>query len=171
MFTVHLLEPSSIYSQHARDTFNQASETVQQGLSTGSKEANKSMTILSKLLLTMNTHTVLAVAKDSNASAGTRLEAGKDAIGDKVNEKKHEVHFSSCIPWTIPLTPFPADQSQRLRRKGQRRLSSKTNPTGSDFEDKTIQHRSGYGGGDGVGGRFVFLIPGRRMEHRHTRDM
>lgn len=42
-------------------------------VNTGSKEANKE------------------VAKDSSADASTRLSAGKDALGDKVDEKKHNV--------------------------------------------------------------------------------
>lgn len=40
-------------------------------MSTASKEGNKE------------------VAKDSNASLGTRAEAAKDAIGDKMDESKH----------------------------------------------------------------------------------
>lgn len=40
-------------------------------VSTGSKEANKE------------------VAKDGNATVGTRLSAAKDAVGDKVDEQKH----------------------------------------------------------------------------------
>jgi hypothetical protein len=48
------------------------SETVQQGVSGTSKEANKN------------------VAKDSNAGIGTRAQAGKDALSDKVSESKHD---------------------------------------------------------------------------------
>ncbi|KAL2038907.1 hypothetical protein N7G274_008247 [Stereocaulon virgatum] len=47
------------------------SDTVQGAVDTTSKEANKN------------------VAKDSNASMGTRAEAAKDATGDKMNEMKH----------------------------------------------------------------------------------
>ncbi|KAK6851014.1 hypothetical protein PG990_008091 [Apiospora arundinis] len=50
---------------------NYVSETVQGAVSTGSKEANKE------------------VAKDGNATVGTRLSAAKDAVGDKVDEQKH----------------------------------------------------------------------------------
>ncbi|KAI1853695.1 hypothetical protein JX265_003971 [Neoarthrinium moseri] len=50
---------------------NYVSDTVKGAVSTGSKEANKE------------------VAKDNNASVGTRLSAGKDAIGDKIDEQKH----------------------------------------------------------------------------------
>ncbi|KAI4598903.1 Glucose-repressible protein [Pestalotiopsis sp. 9143b] len=57
------------------DTINNAAnyvaDTVKGAASTGSKEANKQ------------------VAKDGNADVSTRLSAGKDAIGDKVDEKKH----------------------------------------------------------------------------------
>merc|ERR1712113_135619 len=52
---------------------NYVSESVKGAVNTGSKEANKE------------------VAKDSNADASTRLSAGKDALGDKVDEKKHNV--------------------------------------------------------------------------------
>ncbi|GAO15796.1 uncharacterized protein UV8b_03081 [Ustilaginoidea virens] len=48
------------------------SETVKQATSGVSKETNKE------------------VAKDSDASIGTRASAAKDALGDKVNEHKHE---------------------------------------------------------------------------------
>ena len=34
------------------------------------------------------------VAKDSNASAGTRMEAAKDAAGNKVDETKHSVRIN-----------------------------------------------------------------------------
>ncbi|KAI5924801.1 glucose-repressible gene protein [Camillea tinctor] len=51
---------------------NYVSETVKGAVSTGSKEANKE------------------VAKDSNASIGTRAGAAKDAVGDKFDEQKHD---------------------------------------------------------------------------------
>ncbi|TQS31476.1 hypothetical protein Golomagni_08240 [Golovinomyces magnicellulatus] len=51
---------------------NYVAESVQQATSGASKEANKN------------------VAKDSNAGAGTRLNAAKDALGDKVDESKHD---------------------------------------------------------------------------------
>jgi len=58
------------------DTLKQAgnyvSETVQSATSGASKEANKQ------------------VAKDSNASLGTRANAGVDALKDKGNEHKHD---------------------------------------------------------------------------------
>ncbi|KAH7033176.1 glucose-repressible gene protein [Microdochium trichocladiopsis] len=50
---------------------NYVSDTVQGALSTTSKEANKE------------------VAKDNNASIGTRASAAKDAVGDKFDEQKH----------------------------------------------------------------------------------
>ncbi|KAL8723771.1 MAG: hypothetical protein Q9225_000066 [Loekoesia sp. 1 TL-2023] len=56
-----------------RNLANQASETVQGATSTASKETNKN------------------VAKDSDAPLGSRAEAAKDAVGDKVDEQKHEV--------------------------------------------------------------------------------
>ncbi|KAM0204352.1 hypothetical protein ACHAPA_005655 [Fusarium lateritium] len=59
-----------------KNAVNSATETVQQGLSGTSKEANKE------------------VAKDSNANVGTRASAAKDAIGDKVNEEKHDTKAS-----------------------------------------------------------------------------
>ncbi|KAL8796817.1 MAG: hypothetical protein Q9195_000900 [Heterodermia aff. obscurata] len=51
---------------------NQAAETIQGKGSEASKEANKN------------------VAKDSDASLGTRASAAKDAVGDKIDEQKHE---------------------------------------------------------------------------------
>ena len=42
-------------------------------------------------------NSLLAVAKDSNASVGTRAEAAKDAAGDKVDETKHSV----CFPFLL----------------------------------------------------------------------
>ena len=57
---------------------NYVSETVQGTGATASKEANKE------------------VAKDSNASLSSRASAAKDAVGDKMDESKHnsaaEVH-------------------------------------------------------------------------------
>lgn len=55
-----------------QDAANYVSETIQGGGATASKEANKE------------------VAKDSNASVGTRLSAAKDAVSDKMDEQKHE---------------------------------------------------------------------------------
>ncbi len=53
-----------------RNAANSVSDTVTQATSGASKEANKS------------------VAKDDNASLGTRASAAKDAAGDKVDETK-----------------------------------------------------------------------------------
>ncbi|KAI1395960.1 glucose-repressible gene protein [Hypoxylon fuscum] len=50
---------------------NYVSDTVKSATSATSKEANKE------------------VAKDNNANVGTRASAAKDALGDKVDEKKH----------------------------------------------------------------------------------
>ncbi|KAK9769134.1 putative Glucose-repressible gene protein [Seiridium cardinale] len=54
-----------------KNAANYVSESVQGATSTGSKEANKQ------------------VAKDGDASLSTRFSAGKDAVGDKVDEQKH----------------------------------------------------------------------------------
>ncbi|UZJ53726.1 hypothetical protein CBS101457_003046 [Exobasidium rhododendri] len=62
--------PKSV-TQTVKDAASYVAETVAGGGATASKEANK------------------AVAKDSDASASTRLGAAKDAVGDKVNEVKH----------------------------------------------------------------------------------
>lgn len=56
-----------------KNAANSASETVQQGVSGVSKEGNKE------------------VAKDSNASAGTRADAAGSAVSDKVDETTHSV--------------------------------------------------------------------------------
>ncbi|KAI1466431.1 glucose-repressible gene protein [Daldinia caldariorum] len=50
---------------------NYVSDTVKGATSTASKEGNKE------------------VAKDNNANLSTRATAAKDALGDKVDEKKH----------------------------------------------------------------------------------
>ncbi|KAK0385383.1 hypothetical protein NLU13_7859 [Sarocladium strictum] len=62
----------------AKQAVNYVSETVQGAVSGASKETNKE------------------IAKDSNASIGTRASAAKDALGDKMDESAHnnkaEVH-------------------------------------------------------------------------------
>ncbi|KAK1993051.1 glucose-repressible protein [Colletotrichum falcatum] len=55
-----------------KNAANYVSESVQQAGATASKEANKN------------------VAKDSDAGVGTRLSAAKDAVGDKMDETKHD---------------------------------------------------------------------------------
>ncbi|KAI1326859.1 glucose-repressible gene protein [Xylariaceae sp. FL0255] len=57
-----------------KNAANYVSETVQGATSTGSKEANKN------------------VAKDGDASLGTRASAAKDAVGDKFDEQKHNTN-------------------------------------------------------------------------------
>ncbi|KAI1075838.1 glucose-repressible gene protein [Whalleya microplaca] len=55
---------------------NYVTDSVKGATHGASKEANKE------------------VAKDSNASLGTRASAGKDALGDKVDEKKSNTSAS-----------------------------------------------------------------------------
>jgi len=55
-----------------KDGVNYVSESAQGALSGGSKEANKQ------------------VAKDSDASVGTRASAAKDALSDKVDQSTHD---------------------------------------------------------------------------------
>ncbi|GKT49245.1 glucose-repressible gene protein [Colletotrichum spaethianum] len=55
-----------------KNAANYVSESVQQAGSTASKETNKQ------------------VAKDDNVSVGNRASAAKDAVGDKLNESKHD---------------------------------------------------------------------------------
>ncbi|SPN98930.1 probable glucose repressible protein Grg1 [Cephalotrichum gorgonifer] len=55
----------------AKNAANYVSESIQGATSGASKETNKN------------------VAKNDNASAGTRASAAKDAIGDKFNESSH----------------------------------------------------------------------------------
>ena len=53
---------------------------------------------------------IIDIAKDDNASVGTRAEAGKDAVGDKANELKHKVSYHG--PCALPICPpiiAPAD--------------------------------------------------------------
>ena len=48
----------------------------------------------------------LEIAKGhTDASATTRLTAGKDAISDKLDEKKHDVSYSSPFPTPKALGP------------------------------------------------------------------
>jgi len=54
-----------------KNAANYVSESVQEAASGASKEANKN------------------VAKDSDASLGTRASAAKDALGDKADESSH----------------------------------------------------------------------------------
>jgi hypothetical protein len=56
-----------------RNAANYVSETVQGSSATASKEANKQ------------------VAKDNDASLGSRATAAKDAVGDKMDETSHNV--------------------------------------------------------------------------------
>jgi len=55
-----------------KNTVNYVKETVEGATSQGSKEANKQ------------------VAKDNNATIGTRVNAAGDAIGDKFDQHTHE---------------------------------------------------------------------------------
>ncbi|CZS93002.1 probable glucose-repressible protein grg-1 [Rhynchosporium agropyri] len=55
-----------------KNAANYVAESVQGTGAEASKEANKS------------------VAKDGNASIGTRASAAKDALGDKVDQTSHE---------------------------------------------------------------------------------
>ncbi|KAH7362209.1 glucose-repressible gene protein [Plectosphaerella cucumerina] len=54
-----------------KNAANYVAESVQGAGATASKEANKN------------------VAKDNNASLGSRATAAKDAVGDKFDESKH----------------------------------------------------------------------------------
>ncbi|KAG6014144.1 hypothetical protein E4U54_005772 [Claviceps lovelessii] len=58
--------------ESVKQAANYVSETVQGAVSGASHETNKE------------------VAKDSNASASTRLTAAKDAVGDKFDQKTHD---------------------------------------------------------------------------------
>jgi len=60
-----------LLTPYSRNAANYVSETVQETASGASKEANKN------------------VAKDSDASLGTRASAAKDALGDKADESSH----------------------------------------------------------------------------------
>ncbi|KAF2794628.1 glucose-repressible gene protein [Melanomma pulvis-pyrius CBS 109.77] len=57
--------------ESVKNAANYVSETVQGGGATASKEANK------------------GVAKDNDASLGSRASAAKDAVGDKFDESSH----------------------------------------------------------------------------------
>ncbi|KAI1352123.1 glucose-repressible gene protein [Xylaria sp. FL0043] len=57
---------------NVKNAANYVADSVKSATNTGSKEANKQ------------------VAKDSDASLGTRASAAKDAVGDKIDEQKHD---------------------------------------------------------------------------------
>lgn len=61
-----------------------------------SKEGNKSkfFTLHASTIIPTN-DLPLDVAENSDASAGTRASAAKDAVGDKANEVKHSVRWHS----------------------------------------------------------------------------
>jgi len=56
-----------------KNAANYVSDTAKSATAGASKEANKS------------------VAKDNNAPVGSRISAGVDALGDKKDEKKHDI--------------------------------------------------------------------------------
>ncbi|KAJ9151434.1 hypothetical protein NKR19_g4960 [Coniochaeta hoffmannii] len=56
-----------------KNAANYVSDKAQSATASASKETNKS------------------VAKDSNAPVSSRLNAGVDALGDKKDEKKHDI--------------------------------------------------------------------------------
>ncbi|MCJ1376212.1 Glucose-repressible protein [Loxospora ochrophaea] len=62
--------------ESVKNAANYVSDTVQGATSGASKEANKQ------------------VAKDNDASLGTRASAAKDAVGDKVDEHSHDASAS-----------------------------------------------------------------------------
>lgn len=64
---------SIIYPVHTDSARSYVGDKAQELTSGASKEANKD------------------VAKDSDASLGTRASAAKDAAGDKLDESKHSV--------------------------------------------------------------------------------
>ena len=64
---------------------------------------------------------LLGVAKDSDASLGTRATAAKDAVGDKVDEEKNSVcsfspwkriHIDAIIRLLLPSTRRPQNTSR-----------------------------------------------------------
>jgi len=69
----HSILTTSTAMDTIKDAANSASESVQKGFSSVSKEGNKQ------------------VAKDSNAPLGDRASAAKDAASDKASEQKHEI--------------------------------------------------------------------------------
>ncbi|KIW75437.1 hypothetical protein Z517_10178 [Fonsecaea pedrosoi CBS 271.37] len=66
-----------------KNTANYVGDKVNEATSGASKEANKN------------------VAKDSDASLGTRASAAKDAVGDKIDESKNSVCPSSLSFFVI----------------------------------------------------------------------
>merc|ERR1711900_127478 len=86
--------PSTMES--IKNTANYVGDKVNEATSGASKEANNN------------------VAKDSDASVGTRASAAKDALGDKVDESKNYASHSVTSTYDIPL-------QQHLRTIQQRR--------------------------------------------------
>ena len=64
--------PFNLLTSHSQNAANYVAESVQGGGAQASKEANKQ------------------VAKDGDASVGTRASAAKDAVSDKIDQSSHE---------------------------------------------------------------------------------
>ena len=80
----------------SRNAANYVSDKANEAVSGASKEANKS-TWLYCSVLCKYTNKTLDVAKDSDAGAGTRLSAAKDAVGDKMDESSHGVSIPASV--------------------------------------------------------------------------
>ena len=101
-----------------RNAGKYVSDTVQGTLSGTSHEANKE------------------VAKDSDASLGDRASAAKDAVGDKVDQKGHDVRYIS-----IPLANSSNDIIITGERKRQQRESQALDSlctSTSDYHDHSM---------------------------------
>jgi hypothetical protein len=80
-----LIKPLTPYLQNAG---HYVAETVQGAGSTVSKETNKQ------------------VAKDNDASLGTRASAAKDAVSDKIDESSHDTKADVHKGKQPPSTPL-----------------------------------------------------------------
>lgn len=75
------------------------------------KKPTRVCTTYSRLYITRMLNQRTDVAKDNDASLGTRATATKDMIGDKADEKKHEVCLYTLGIFLVVLIIVFTDQS------------------------------------------------------------
>ena len=75
-----------------RSKINEGKERLAGAGSQASKEANKGWQPTSAHPLYFTNAHYAEVAKDSHASVNTRATAAKDAVSDKIDQKKHETN-------------------------------------------------------------------------------
>lgn len=109
-----------------RNTVNQGLETLQGTSAEAKKEGNKGINpSVTEVALQLTAWT--GIAKDSNVGIGDRATAAKDALGNKVDETKHDVSaifllihtfmclsHSNCLPRNRQSPRVTSSPSKRL---------------------------------------------------------